>query len=101
MALFQHYADILVLCGCEHEDSLDMSRDYHTESGHCSHLHSGRLADDFIQSDLQQVYFLGERETTTYRCRYSKDVYRTKCQAPIITRVNPFPVYNEDSQEKY
>ena len=45
------------------------------------HLHTGHLADACIQSDLQEVHLSEERETIIYRCRYSKEVHRTKCQA--------------------
>ena len=38
------------------------------------HLHLGRLADAFTQSDLRTFV---RRETTIYLCRYSKDVHRT------------------------
>jgi hypothetical protein len=31
------------------------------------HLHLGHLADAFIQSDLQEVHFSEEIETTIYR----------------------------------
>ena len=45
-------------------------------------------------------YILSEgRETTIYRCRYRKDVHRTKCQALNNCEVNPFPVYNKDAKE--
>ena len=49
------------------------------------HLHTGNLADAFIQNDLH----LSEERETIYLCRYSKDVHRTKCQAlttPSLTR---------------
>ena len=42
-------------------------------------LHLGLLADTFIQSH--------NNTTTIYRCRYSKDVHRTKCQALTIARL--------------
>ena len=50
-------------------------------------LHLRHLADAFIQSNLQYVHLSEERETTIYCCRYSKDVHRTKCQAPTIARL--------------
>ena len=54
-----------------------------------SYKHLGYLADAFIQSDLQYVHLSEERETI-YRCRYSKDVHRTKCQALTIIRLTHF-----------
>ena len=44
------------------------------------HLHLGDYADDFTQSDLQEVHLLDEGETI-YRSRYSKGVHRTRCKA--------------------
>ena len=58
-------------------------------------LHPGRLVDTSIQSQLQEVYFSGERETTVYLCHYSKDVHRTKCQALSITRLTHSPYITE------
>ena len=55
------------------------------------HSHLGHLADALIQSDLWKVHLSEERETTIYRCRYIKDVHRSKCQAPTIARLTPSP----------
>ena len=42
-------------------------------------------ADDaFVQSDLQ--VHLSEEGETIYRSQNSKEVHRTKCQAPKLTR---------------
>ena len=51
------------------------------------HLHLGHLADAFIQSDFQQVDLSEEGELS----RYSKDVHKTKCQAPAIFRLTHTP----------
>ena len=53
---------------------------YPAETQGFNRLHLGHLEDAFIQSDLQ-VHFSGERETTLYRCRYSKDVHSNKFHA--------------------
>ena len=45
----------------------------------------------FYPNDLQSVHLSEERETTIYRCRYSKDVQRTKCQALTIPRLTHSP----------
>ena len=38
-------------------------------------------------------FYPEERETQIYRCRYSKDVHRTKCQALTITRLTHSTVH--------
>ena len=48
-----------------------------------------RHSDAFIKSDLQ--YIFQKKETTIYRCRYSKDVHRSKWQTLIITRLTHSP----------
>ena len=53
-------------------------------------VHLRYLADTFIQSDLQQVDLSEERETTIYRCPYSKDVHGT-AQSLTIIRLNHCP----------
>ena len=53
--------------------------------------HFGHLADAVIQSDLQLAHLLEEGETTIYRCRYSKDDHRTKCQALTIVSLTHSP----------
>ena len=48
------------------------------------------MTDAFSQSDSQQVHLSEERETIN-RCRYSKDVRRTICQALPIVRLTHSP----------
>ena len=49
------------------------------------HLHSGRLADAFIQRLKIRTFVRRKRNNNP--CRYSEDVHRTECQALTIARL--------------
>ena len=60
------------------------------------HLHYIKhSANDFFPRRL--TVHLSEERETIYRCRFSKDFHRNKCQALTIIRLTNSPLYNKDS----